>query len=245
MDQEVSQQQDQISSTENRIGARIWILTILVIAVFPAAILFGSAGTLEWPMAWLYIGLSTAAFVVSRAIVWRIHPDLLRERGRMMDHEDTASFDRVLAPLLGLVSSALVGLVAGFSLRFDWMPVFASWVEWLGVAILLLGYALGSWALVENRFFSSVVRIQKERGHHVVTSGPYAIVRHPGYLGACLSNLGMVMMLGSPWALIPYVFQQAVLVTRTALEDRLLQAELPRYKEYTQRTRFRLFPGIW
>jgi protein-S-isoprenylcysteine O-methyltransferase Ste14 len=245
MDQEELQQQDQIDSTENRIGARVWIQTILVIAVFPAAILFGSAGTFKWPMAWLYIGLSVATFVVSRAIVWRRHPDLLRERGRMMEHEDTASFDRVLAPLLGLVSSALIGLIAGFSLRFDWMPVFASWVELLGVAILLLGYSLGSWALVENRFFSSVVRIQKERGHHVITSGPYAIVRHPGYLGACLSNLGMVMMLGSPWALIPYVFQQAVLVTRTALEDRLLQAELPGYKEYTQRTRFRLFLGIW
>ena len=223
----------------------MWLRTIVVIVLIPAAILFGSAGTLAWPMAWFYMVFSVAGFAVSRLIVWRNNPDLLRERGRMMDHEDTAAFDRVLAPLLALVGPTLIGIVAGLALRFEWSPVFSPGLMWVGVALLVLGHAFGSWALVVNRFFSGVVRIQKERDHHVVTSGPYAIVRHPGYLGACFIYLGMVFMLGSPWALIPYALELAVLVARTALEDRLLQAKLPGYAQYAQQTRFRLIPGIW
>jgi protein-S-isoprenylcysteine O-methyltransferase Ste14 len=245
MVQHVSQQQNQGTAPQARITARTWIQVVIVIFILPAATLFGSAGTLRWPMAWLLLGLMVASFVVSRLIAWRIHPDLLRERGQMMDHDDTAPFDRVLAPLLALVGPVLIGLVAGFALRFDWLPVFPLWAEWIGVGVYLLGAALGSWALAANRFFSGVVRIQKERGHHVVTSGPYAIVRHPGYLGGCLSTFGMVLMLGSPWVLIPYALQQVVLIVRTAFEDRTLQAELPGYVEYAQQTRFRLFPGIW
>jgi protein-S-isoprenylcysteine O-methyltransferase Ste14 len=245
MAQHVSQQQSQNAAPQSRITARTWIQVVAVILILPAIILFGSAGTLRWPMAWLLLGLTVGSFIISRLIAWRIHPDLLRERGRMMDHDDTAPFDRVLAPLLALVGPVLIELVAGFALRFDWLPVFPLWAEWIGVGFYLLGSVFGSWALAVNRFFSGVVRIQKERGHHVVTSGPYAIVRHPGYLGACLSYLGMVLMLGSPWVLIPYAFQQVVLFVRTALEDRTLHAELPGYAEYAQQTRFRLLPGIW
>ena len=245
MEQNVMAEQNQNTAPETRITVGMWVRTMVVIAVLPAIILFGSAGTFKWPMAWIYIGLSLVTFIISRFIVWRKHPDLLRERGKMMDHEDTAPFDRVLAPLLGLVGPMLIGLVAGLALRFDWEPFFATWVTWAGVAIFLLGFVFGTWALVENRFFSGVVRIQTERGHHVVSSGPYAIVRHPGYLGAVVGYLGMVLMLGSPWALIPYVFHQIVLVARTALEDQTLQAQLPGYAEYPQKTRFRLIPGVW
>lgn len=245
MERNVTQPPQQNTSPERRIGPGMWLLTIFVVVLLPAIILFGAAGTFDWPMAWLYMGISTAGFAISRLIVWRSDPDLLRERVRMMDHEDMATFDRILAPLLVLAGPILIGVVAGFAVRFEWPPVFNAWTLWVGVLLLILGHVLGSWALVANRFFSGVVRIQKERGHEVVTSGPYAIVRHPGYLGACLSYLGMVLMLGSPWALIPYVFELAVIIARTALEDRLLQAELPGYSTYAQRTRFRLLPGIW
>ena len=245
MAQNVTHDKNPSTDPQARVTARMWIRTVLICVFLPAVILFGAAGTHEWPMAWLYIALTVGSFAVSRLFAWRAHPDLLRERGRMMDHEDTASFDRVLAPLLALAGPALIGLVAGFAKRFDWLPVFDPWVEWLGIGLLLLGNVIGSWALVVNRFFSGVVRIQKERGHHVVTSGPYAIVRHPGYLSVVFSYLGMVLMLGSAWALIPLALQQVVLVLRTALEDQTLQAELPGYSEYAKRTRFRLIPGIW
>lgn len=231
--------------TPPRVSARMWVQAIVVIVLIPAVLLFSVAGTLRWFMAWLYLLLTLVTFAVSRLIVWRVHPDLLAERGRMMDHEDTAAFDRVLAPLLALVGPTLVLLVAALAVRFDWQPPFAPWLTWLGVALFLLGAALGSWALVVNRFFSGVVRIQTDRGHHVVSTGPYAFVRHPGYLGALVSYLGTVLMLGSPWALLPFALEMAVLVARTRLEDQLLQAQLPGYAAYARQVRYRLLPGIW
>lgn len=245
MEQNSSVHQDSNSSPETQVGARTWISVIIVIVFLPSIILFGSAGTLDWPMAWLYIVLTIVSFAISRLIVWRKNPDLLRERGQTLEHEDTAGFDRILAPLLVLVGPTLIGLVAGFALRFGWTPEFSPLVEWIGVGISVIGYVLGSWALVTNRFFSGVVRIQKDRGHHVVSTGPYAIVRHPGYLGLGIGYFGMVLMLGSPWALIPFLFELVVIVARTRLEDELLQTELLGYAEYTQHTRFRLMPGIW
>ena len=245
MGQDDSPQQNDTPSPPTSVSLWIWIRSFLIIGGLPAIILLGSAGTFDWPMAWIYIIVSIVSFAISRYIVWRSNPDLLVERGRMMDHENTASFDRILSPLLAFVGPTLIGVIAGFAIRFSWQPTFPPWLEWTGVILMILGNAFGTWALIENRFFSGVVRIQKDRGHHVVSTGPYAIIRHPGYSSAFVSYLGMVLMLGSPWALIPFVFQQVVLVTRTALEDKLLQAELPGYVEYTQQTRYRLIPGIW
>jgi protein-S-isoprenylcysteine O-methyltransferase Ste14 len=245
MAHDVPQQSTPESMEEPGIGARTWIRALLLIGVLPAAVLFGAAGTLRWPMGWLYLLLSLGSFAVSRFIVWRADPDVLRERGKMLDHDDTADFDRILAPLLALVGPLLISIVAGLDLRFGWAPDFAPWAMWAGVLLYVAGAAFGSWALVVNRFFSGVVRIQSDRDHHVVSSGPYALVRHPGYLGAIICYLGMVLMLGSPWGLIPFALQQVVLVVRTALEDRFLQEELPGYSEYAQRTRYRLIPGIW
>lgn len=233
------------TNPKDGLTAGMLLRAILVIAILPGVILFGAAGTFQWPMAWIYIFLTVGSFIISRLLVWRIDPDLIRERGRMMDHEDTAAFDRVLAPLLALAGPLAIGLTAGFAVRFEWTPVFAAWQEWLGVGFYLLAAIFGTWALVTNRFFSGVVRIQKERGHHVVTSGPYSFVRHPGYSGSCVSFLGMVLMLGSPWAMIPLVLELVVLIVRTNLEDRFLHNELPGYAEYAQQTRFRLIPGIW
>lgn len=245
MDNNKRHQKVQENSKNEGVSAAMWMRTIVLIALLPALILFGSAGTLDWLMAWIYIGLSVIGFVISRIIVFRTNPDLLRERAQMMDHKDTAKFDRILAPLLVLVGPTLIGVVAGFAIRFEWIPTFPSWLQWLGVAIYILATVFGSWALIVNRFFSGVVRIQRERGHQVIKTGPYAIIRHPGYLGGTLGYLGMVFMLGSPWAFIPYLLQIIVLVWRTDLEDRMLQVELPGYVEYTQQTRYRLVPGIW
>jgi protein-S-isoprenylcysteine O-methyltransferase Ste14 len=108
-----------------------------------------------------------------------------------------------------------------------------------------LGYVLSSWALLENRFFSGVVRIQKDRGHQVVSTGPYGFVRHPGYAGALLAYLVTPVLLDSTWAFIPAVLMAGVVILRTALEDRTLQEELPGYKDYARKTRYRLLPGIW
>jgi protein-S-isoprenylcysteine O-methyltransferase Ste14 len=117
--------------------------------------------------------------------------------------------------------------------------------EILALAIILSGYILGSYALIENRFFSGVVRIQTERGHYVVSSGPYRWLRHPGYAGAVLAYLATPFFLDSWWAFLPAVLLTILLVIRTALEDRTLQDELTGYYDYARRVRFRLLPGVW
>jgi len=107
------------------------------------------------------------------------------------------------------------------------------------------GYALGSYALIENAYFSGVVRIQADRGQHVVSSGPYRWLRHPGYAGTLLAYLATPFLLDSAWALLPALFLAAVLILRTRLEDQTLQAELDGYRDYAQRVRYRLLPGVW
>jgi protein-S-isoprenylcysteine O-methyltransferase Ste14 len=111
--------------------------------------------------------------------------------------------------------------------------------------ITALGYSLGTWATLVNRFFSAVVRIQRDRGHTVVSSGPYRLIRHPGYAGAVVTSLATPLLLGSLWALIPAVLAVCTLIIRTALEDRTLQEELEGYHDYTARVRYRLLPGVW
>jgi protein-S-isoprenylcysteine O-methyltransferase Ste14 len=111
--------------------------------------------------------------------------------------------------------------------------------------LIALGYAFAAWALIENRFFSSVVRIQADRGHVVCDSGPYRMVRHPGYAGSIPPLVGMVLALSSMWTLIPAAVALIIAVIRTALEDRTLQDELPGYRDYAGRVRYRLIPGIY
>ena len=200
----------------------------------------------DWWQAWVYGLIGVLGFVISRLLVNMRHPDLLAERARFMQHEDTKSWDNVLAHLVGL-GGALIPLAAGLDAKYDWSETDYSFtVELVALFFILIGYIIGSWALLENRFFSGTVRIQKERGHHLVSTGPYAWVRHPGYAGALLTYFATPLLLDSPWTFVPVVFIAVVLVIRTALEDHTLQEELPGYKEYaTQKTKYRLIPGIW
>jgi protein-S-isoprenylcysteine O-methyltransferase Ste14 len=115
----------------------------------------------------------------------------------------------------------------------------------LGVAIFIVAWGLISWSMAVNPFFEKVVRIQKEHGHRVVETGPYAFVRHPGYVGFSGWLLSTPLLLGSGWAFVPAVFSVVTLVVRTALEDRMLRQELGGYAEYAERVRFRLIPGVW
>jgi protein-S-isoprenylcysteine O-methyltransferase Ste14 len=154
-------------------------------------------------------------------------------------------WDKVLAPLMALSVSFPLVIVAGLDHRFGWSPVFPLWLIVLGFLLISLGYGFAMWALIENRFFSSVVRIQVDRGHVVCNSGPYRIVRHPGYAGNMLALPGMVLALSSMWTLIPAAVALIIAVTRTALEDQTLQDELPGYRDYARRVRYRLIPRIY
>jgi len=220
----------------------IQMLVFIVLVPFLPLIISGRWG---WWEAWIYALIGVLGFAVSRVLVPRRHPDLLAERAKFMQHEDTKPWDNLLARLVGL-GGAFIPLVAGMDARYGWSGQdFGLSEELIALVLTLVGFAFSSWALMENRFFSGVVRIQVERGHHVVTTGPYRWVRHPGYAGALLTYWLTPIFLDSLWTFLPVAAMTVVLIIRTALEDRTLREELPGYKEYAQKTRFRLVPGIW
>lgn len=209
-----------------------------------AAILFLSSGRLDWWFAWVYLGIFVLGVGVNSFVILRTNPELIAERARQFTPE-TKKWDRILATLWGLMSAIVALLVAGLDVRFGWSPQIPLTVQLIAMLLHMLGSAFAGWALVSNAFFSGTVYIQTERGHAVVSTGPYRVVRHPGYAGWMVSNVAVVIMLGSIWAFLPAVIAVVALVARTALEDRMLREELPGYEEYAQRVRYRLVPGIW
>ena len=223
---------------------RQWI-SLIVFYLFIPLVLLVCGGDFGWWQAWGYSLLIVAAGPGGRIWAERRHPGLLAKRQNMEKVQSAKAWDKVLAPLMALSVSFPPVIVAGLDHRFGWSPVFPLWLIVLGFLLISLGYAFATWALIENRFFSSVVRIQADRGHVVCDSGPYRIVRHPGYAGNILPLFGIVLALGSLWTLIPAAVALVIAVIRTALEDRTLQEELPGYQEYTRRVRYRLFPGIY
>ncbi len=208
-------------------------------------VLLACGGDTRWWQAWLFSLLFVAAGVGGRVWAERWHPGLMRERVRSLKASDVKAWDKVLAPLMALSLSFPVIIVAGLDHRFEWSPVFPTWLNITGICLVALGYAFAAWAIAENRFFSTMMRIQTDRGHVVCDSGPYRIVRHPGYAGNLLALPGVVLALDSAWTLIPVGIALVIAVIRTALEDQTLQEELPGYREYTSRVRYRLFPGIY
>jgi protein-S-isoprenylcysteine O-methyltransferase Ste14 len=202
-------------------------------------------GDLGWWQAWCYSLLIVAAGPGGRIWAERRHPGLMAERQNMEKARSAKAWDKVLAPLMALSLSFPLVIVAGLDHRFGWSPLFPSGLIVLGFLLIALGYAFAAWALIENRFFSSVMRIQVERGHVVCDSGPYRIVRHPGYAGNLLALPGMVLALSSMWTLVPAAVALIITVIRTALEDQALQDELPGYRDYARRVRYRLIPGIY
>jgi protein-S-isoprenylcysteine O-methyltransferase Ste14 len=227
-----------------RLGAKALIRFSMMVLLLSAA-LFVSAGTLKWPMAWAYVALTLTAVFGSRLLVLRRSPDLLAERGSYLEQQGAKSWDRALVPVVGLYGPVVGLIVSGLDRRFGWSPPLPPALKVAAFVVLALGSALGAWAMAENKFFSAVVRIQKDRGHTVIDTGPYRFVRHPGYVGGVLGYLAGPLALGSLWALVPGLLTTCVVVIRTALEDRTLLDELDGYKEYAQRMRYRLFPGIW
>lgn len=208
-------------------------------------LLFISAGTLNWPMGWVYVVITLVMTAGSRLLLLRINPDLVAERAAYAEKQDAKPWDRVLMPFVAIYGPLAMLVVAGLNRRFGWQPELPPWLQITAAFLLVLASAFGTWAMLINRFFSGVVRIQHDRGHTVVSTGPYRWMRHPGYASGVLGHLVMPLMLGSAWAVIPGVITAGLTVLRTSLEDRTLQAELPGYTEYAQRTRYRLLPGIW
>ena len=214
--------------------------TIFGLAVF-LAVLFGPAGTFNWPAAWALLIAYLAWMAVLIGVLIRRDPGLVRERSSSM--QLAGAREKVFLWGIGGLEIATV-VVAGLTVRFGW-PTPAPWLQAAGWVGMTLAALFATWALLSNTFASEVVRIQEERGHAVVTTGPYHYVRHPMYTGIVVLGPGMALGLGSLWALIPALLFSLAFVYRTASEDRLLQRDLSGYAEYVQQVRYRLVPGIW
>jgi protein-S-isoprenylcysteine O-methyltransferase Ste14 len=185
------------------------------------------------------------AGIMGRIWAEKRHPGLLIERNEALMAGGIKPWDKLLAPLMALSISFPLLIVAGLDHRSSWSPVFPIWLNIVGLFLIAGGYFIVVWAMAENRFFSSVARIQTDRRHVVCDSGPYQFVRHPGYAGNILPLPGIVLALGSIWAVIPAIFTTMIILIRTILEDDMLKKELPGYQDYAQRVPDRLFPGIF
>ena len=217
------------------------VFVVMVMPLLPMII----SGAWNWWEAWAYTLLTSFGFIISRGLASRRHPDILDERARSMGLQGAKPWDKILAPAMAL-GSVVILIVAGVDKLNGWTTTpFSITAKVATLIVIVLGYILGTWAMVENKFFSGVVRIQEDRGHRVVATGPYRFIRHPGYAGTLWVYLLMPILFDSLWAFIPALLLFGVVILRTSLEDRTLQAELPGYAEYAQKTRYRLFPGIW
>jgi protein-S-isoprenylcysteine O-methyltransferase Ste14 len=232
------------AAASKKIGAA-GLIARLIMFVFFLSLPFLAAGTLAWPQGLIYLGLMLFLVGGSRVLMARKYPDLVQERVHAADMPDSKKWDRPLSAIIGLWGTLVVWIVAGLNVRFGWPPPIPIGWQILGAIVFVLSTIFGTWAMLENRFFSAVVRIQTDRGHTVVTTGPYRFIRHPGYAAGILGYLAMPLLLNSMWAFIPALLTIGLIVVRTKLEDKTLRAELPGYTEYTQHTRYRLLPGIW
>jgi len=237
-----------VTSTDNPdqkpegINRRRLVLSVLGILLFFALFMFLPAGTWAWEKGWLFVLVMLASGVVSIIYLWRVNPELVV--ARINPHQGTKRWDKALLGLFIPSFLAILPVAALDDGRFHWLPV-PGWVCALGYGLLLLGMVLLTWAQAVNKFFEPTVRIQADRGQRVIDSGPYALVRHPGYASCFPLTVGIALCLGSLWALIPAGLSCLVLILRTQWEDQTLQAELAGYKEYTERVRSRLIPGVW
>ena len=233
------EKQSQAQSGINR--RRLALIPIFFSAYF-ALFMFLPAGTFAWKVGWIFLLILCATIALSVFVIWRINPEVIIARSQ--PHSGTKSWDKVL---MWFWLPCIYGIipVAAFDVAHIQKGFSTWWVFATGYFLLVIGFGIVAWAQSVNRFFESTVRIQTERGHSVISTGPYAIVRHPGYVGMILLMIGVPLCLGSLWGLLPAGLSCMMIVLRTDWEDQTLQAELDGYQHYAKHVRSRLIPRIW
>jgi protein-S-isoprenylcysteine O-methyltransferase Ste14 len=208
------------------------------------AIIFGAAGTIDYTGGWLYLGVMIAISVVFGSHMARVDPGLLRERLKPPVQKDQPLADKlVLIPILLLMFGGM-GLMAADAARWHWSIMPPS-VQWAGCGLLLAAILFMYWTMRTNSFAAPVVKIQRDRGQAVITTGPYAIVRHPMYFGALFYIAGTSLVLGSWWGLVAVPILALLLGIRIGIEEKTLRTGLDGYDDYARRVRSRLIPLIW
>lgn len=217
------------------------VFRLMAALLVVGAIVFFSAGRLGWVPGWTMLGVLFICVFVNLVVLGFLNPGILVER---MQHKHAAGWDKALM-VTGVVLWLAALAVAGFQERQSWGPALPRWTMVVGVAAMIVGNVFFVWAAAVNRFFTRWVAVGKEVGHETVCEGPYRLMRHPGYLGWILISLGIPAALASAWAWVPMVCVCLLIIVRTAIEDGLLQQDLPGYKEYCVKTPYRLVPKVW
>lgn len=225
-----------------RVDAQLVVAQSVGLFLVLALALFVPAGTLTWLVGWLYLALFFGFFVSVNAWLYRHNPGLLQER-LSLSRADQKGWDKALFPLLLVWLLAWLFFIS-VDVRFHWSPE-PAWLQGVGVVILLCSFNLFFLAFRENSYLSTVVRVQTERGHSVISTGPYQYVRHPMYAGFLLFMIGTPLFLGSWYGVLLGLAFMMLLARRAVLEERTLRAALPGYAEYMAQVKYRLVPYVW
>jgi len=218
------------------------ILYAICLPLTLVALVFLPAGEIDWIPGWIFVAVLVAIFGLSALLLARVNPMIYRARSRLQP--GTKTWDLILLAVLFPAMIAEIPIATLDAGRMGWSDV-PLWIVLIGYALLIGGIAVTTWSQAVNSFFEPGVRIQRERAQQVITSGPYRFIRHPGYAAAIAMFVGIPLALASWWGLLPAGLAIGLLIVRTGLEDRLLQAELSGYPDYARRTRYRLLPGFW
>lgn len=223
----------------------VWLRLFIRMTLFAVALLW-PAGTWYWWEAWLIVGIWTVFGIVMTRYLLRHDPALLAERLKLVPlQKDQKVWDKVIM-LLFLIASIGLYIVPGFDVvRYEWSETLPLWMRIIAILVHFPCFVFLGWVMRENTFLSQVVKIDDKRRHQVVTSGPYALVRHPMYTVVIILLFAIPVALGSKYAVILSTFLTVLLIVRTYFEDRTLHAELEGYTDYAKKTHYRLLPGIW
>ena len=215
------------------------IVNVVIVFLLQGVILFVASGTLHWNWAWFFIFVQIVILLINYTILPK---KVIEERGG--EKKNVKKWDKILIGF-SIIPSLGVYIISGLDYRFSWSPYLKPIIHIISLIILLLASMLFTWSMVSNKFFSTMVRIQKELGHTIAAEGPYKYVRHPGYVGYILMILATPFALGSLYALIASALVMTIFFIRTALEDKTLMTELEGYEEYSRKVKYRLIPFIW
>jgi len=223
----------------------IWLSLVIRMTLFAVALMW-PAGIWHWWEAWIVTVIWTISGVIMTNYLMHNDPELLVERLKLMPFQkEQKSWDKIIMLIFSIAAIALY-IIPGFDVvRYGWSEPLPLWMKFIAILIHFPCFVILGWVMRENTYLFQVVKIDKQRDHHVITTGPYALVRHPMYTVTIVLLFAMPVPLGSKFALILSAFLAVLLVVRTCLEDRTLYAELKGYPEYTKQTPYRLIPGIW
>ena len=232
-----------MSENRFRMAAIKQLIVAYVMVSVQMIVFFLSAGHID-ARPWIFFGASFLHYTVGTLVLYKLNPELLVQRLKIK-REGSKTWDEILMRVSNLMALIPIPAIAGFDVgRFHWSNL-DIWLVPAGLALFTVSTVLLNWAMIVNPYFEPTVRIQKDRGHKVITSGPYKVVRHPGYLAGILYALSIPLVIGSVFTFILVGIYALLIGVRTLLEDRTLHEELNGYSEYAEMVKYRLLPWLW